>query len=169
MLTNEEIANASIEDLAKEIELHHGYGHKLYEAMGGKVFRITTTGERSMRDEALNVATYWFDSAHEQAEHLPVNFDFKGYGKALNSFAAIVGATNQDEKNKVLLKTARTNAAKDCATFSSAVRKRMKELEKDPVCKMVLDKEPQPLTPTPTTMQAIRKNRTSKKAAKTTT
>lgn len=166
MITTEAMDAMSIEELAKEIETHHAYGHTLYEAMAGKVVRINTTGEGSMRDEALNVANYWFEEANNNKGILAANFDYKGYARALTSLTCIVGATSQDAKNTTLLKTARKDAAKDCATFSSAVRKRFKELEKDPVYKLILDKEPQPITPPPSAMATARKQKAAKKAEK---
>jgi hypothetical protein len=166
MLTVEEMATMSIEELAKHIDAHHAQGSLLYTAMAGKVVRINPTGDGSMRDEALNVATYWFGEANDNKGILPANFDYKGFGSALTSLTSIIGATSQDVKNTALLKTARNHAAKDCATFSSAVRKRFKELEKDPVYKLVLDKEPQPITPPPSAEAMARKQKAAKKAAK---
>lgn len=166
MLTVEEMAAMSIEELAQHIDAHHIQGSLLYTAMAGKIVRINTSGDGSMRDEALNVATYWLEEAEKNKGILSANFDYKGYARALTSFSCIVSATSQDATNVTLLKTARNNAAKDCAAFSSIVRKRFKELEKDPVYKLVLDKESQPLTPTPSAEAMARKQKAAKKAAK---
>jgi hypothetical protein len=48
----------------------------------------------------------------------------------------------ENENSAVLLKTAHNNASKDCFWYISYIRRRVKELEQDPIFKLILQKEP---------------------------
>lgn len=143
MITSEVLSNMSIQEIAQAIEAHHQESNLLYEALGGKIIR-KTEGDGFLGDEKFATAEYWLKIAKEHRKILAMDFNLVGFEEAVIGFEFMVDYAKSNGSLTVYLKTARDKASKDCAFFCSVVRKRVKELEKDPIYALVLSNEPNP-------------------------
>jgi hypothetical protein len=143
MLSTKDLAKMSVQDLAAAIETHHHEMALLYEAMSAKMSK-QTIGEAFLSDEHLNIAEYWLKIAQDYPKILSVDFDVKRYEERVLFFKSLVNIAAQNQNTAVLLKAARDNASKDCFWNASYVRRRVKELEWNPIFKLILQKAPNP-------------------------
>lgn len=143
MMSKEELAKMSIKELSTAIDAHHQETNALYTEMATRISK-QTEGVHGMSDENVDKAVYWSKTAREHTEILPVNFNFDGFDDAAIFFETVVNIKSQREDIDIVLKNPRDIASRDCATFSSKVRKSVKEFENDPVFKLILQKEPNP-------------------------
>jgi hypothetical protein len=146
MISTKELASMSVQALATAIETHHHEMALLYQAMAAKMAK-QTVGEAFLSDENIVVAEYWLKVAKEYPKILSGDFDVNCFEEKTIFFKSIVGITAQNEKTAVLLKSARDNASKDCSWHVSYVRRRVKELELNPIFKLILQKAPNPREP----------------------
>jgi predicted O-linked N-acetylglucosamine transferase (SPINDLY family) len=147
MISSKEMAHMNVEQLAQAIETHHQELALLYQAIANKISK-ETIGEKSLKDDNLFVAEYWLKVAKDHPEILAADFDTHHFEEKLLLFKTVVDVNTQNQNAIVLLKTARDNASKDCSWYISYVRKRVKELEYNPVFKLLLQKEPNQRQPT---------------------
>ena len=143
MMSKEGLAKMSIKELSAAIDLHHQDTNALYLEMATRISKQTDS-THSMSDENVDKAIYWNKIAKEHPEILPVNFNFEGFDDASTFFETVVNIKSQREDIDIVLKNPRDIASKDCATLSSKVRRAVKELENDPVFKLISQKEPNP-------------------------
>ncbi len=141
MITVEDLATMSIKEIAEAIDAHHEEANPLYEALGNKITK-KTEGLGNLGDNRVDVAEYWLKIAKAYRSDLPMNFDISGFEEAVLGFKFMVDYASKNGNLTVKLKTARENASKDCLAFSAHVRKRIKELESNPIYALVLQKEP---------------------------
>jgi hypothetical protein len=139
-------ANRSVQDLAVAIETHHQEMYLLYQAMAAKMSK-QTIGEAFLSDDNIVVAEYWLKVAKDYPKILSLDFDVNSFEERYLFFKNVVNIATQNENIAVLLKTARDNASKDCSWNVSYVRRRVKELELNPVFKLILQKAPNPREP----------------------
>ncbi|MEN9610148.1 MAG: hypothetical protein RLZZ628_962 [Bacteroidota bacterium] len=143
MISNQDLASMSVQALATAIETHHQEMALLYQAMAAKMSK-QTVGEAFLSDDNIVVAEYWLKVAKEYPKILSVDFDVNGFEERTIFFKSIVSIMAQNENTAVLLKSARDNASKDCSWNVSYVRRRVKELEFNPIFKLILQKAPNP-------------------------
>ena len=143
MISTKEWASMSVPALAAAIETHHPEMALLYEAMAAKMSK-QTVGEAFLSDEHINVAEYWLKVAQDYPKILSVDFDVHRYEERVIFFKSVVSVAARNQHTAVLLKAARDNASKDCFWNASYVRRRVKELEFNPVFKLILQKAPNP-------------------------
>lgn len=141
MISTENLAQMSIEELAKVIKIHHQEMALLYQAMARKMSK-KTIGKAFLKDEKLILAEYWFEIAKEYPKILSVNFDINRFKEIIFFFKTMIEIDIQNENSIIFLKTAHNNASKDCFWYISYIRRRVKELQKDPIFKLILQKEP---------------------------
>jgi hypothetical protein len=128
----------------------------LYQALAIKMSKQTNS-TAFLSDKNVSVIEYWLKVAQEHPQILSAEFDVKRLEQLTSFFKSMVEISAKDENRTALLKTARDQASQDCAWFISHIRKRVKELEHNPVFKLILQKAPNPP-----------RQYTSKKAASTT-
>jgi hypothetical protein len=143
MISNRDLANMSIEDLVNSIELHHQEMDVLYHALATKMSK-QTDGTAFLSDDNVSAMEYWLKVAKEHPQILSAEFDVKRLEKLTLFFKSMVEISAKDESRAALLKAARDQASQDCAWFISHIRKRVKELEHNPVFKRILQKAPNP-------------------------
>ncbi len=143
MISTKELASMSVQALAAAIETHHQEMALLYEAMSAKMSK-QTVGEAFLSDENINIAEYWLKVAKDYPKILSMDFDVPSYEEKVIFFKSVVSVAAQNQNTAVLLKAARDNASKDCFWNASYVRRRVKELEFNPIFKLILQKAPNP-------------------------
>ncbi|MEN9609275.1 MAG: hypothetical protein RLZZ628_89 [Bacteroidota bacterium] len=143
MISSKDLANMSVEALAQAIETHQQELAQLYQAMSAKISK-QTIGEAYLGDDKVIVAEYWLKVAKDYRNILAADYNVNDFEAATTFFKAAADVTAQHGSNAVLLKDARDAASKDCAWHISHVRKRVKELEYNPIFKLVLQREPNP-------------------------
>lgn len=143
MITSEELATMSIQEIAQAIAQHQKETTLLYDAMGNKN-KKRTTGEKPMGDDKVANAEYWLRIANEQRRSLAMDFNMAGFEESVIIFKCMTDLVNANGSLSVKLKIARDDAAKDCFYFCSIVRKMVQDKSKDPVFALILDKEPNP-------------------------
>jgi hypothetical protein len=143
MISNRDLATQSIEDLARMIETHHQETHLLYQALASKM-KKQTEGTAFLSDEKVPAMEYWLKVAKEQPQMLSADFDLKGLETVTTFFKSVAQIAAEDDTRDALLKAARDNASQDCAWYLSHIRKRVKELEHNPIFKLILQKAPNP-------------------------
>ena len=141
MISVEVLETMSIKEVSEAIEVHHQEANLLYEALGNKITK-KTQGLGNLGDNRVDVAEYWLKIAKEYRNDLPMNFDISGFEEAVLGFKFMVDYASKNGNLTVKLKTARENASKDCLAFSAQVRKRIKELDSNPIYALILQKEP---------------------------
>jgi hypothetical protein len=141
MISNRDLANQSIETLAQMIETHHQETEQLYQALASKMTK-QTEGSAFLSDDNVAAMEYWLKVAKEQPQILSAGFDLKGLESVTAFFKAVASLSADNDARIALLKTARDNASQDCAWYISHIRKRVKELESNPIFKLILQKAP---------------------------
>jgi hypothetical protein len=153
MIATKDLASMSVQALATAIETHHNEMALLYQAMADKMAK-QSVGEAFLSDDNIVVAEYWLKVAKDYPKILSVDFDVNSYEERVIFFKSVVNVAAQNQNTAVLLKTARDNASKDCFWNASYVRKRVKELEFNPLFKLILQKAPNPRESTPKSVAA---------------
>ena len=143
MITSEVLATMSIQEIAQAIAEHQKETTLLYEAMGSKN-KKRTNGEKPMGDDKVGNAEYWLRVAKEQRKSLAMDFNMEGFEESVIIFRCMTDLVNANGNLSVKLKIARDDAAKDCYSFCSIVRKMVQDKNKDPVFALILEKEPIP-------------------------
>ena len=133
----------TFQDIVNAIGEKHLESNQLYEALGTKITR-KTEGDGFLGDDRVDTAKYWLNVAKLHRRILSIDFNLAGFEEAYLGFKFMVDYTKTNGSLTVYLKAARDKASKDCAAFCAVVRKRVKELEKDPVFALVLANESSP-------------------------
>jgi hypothetical protein len=147
MISSTEVANMSVEQLTRAIETHHQELFLLYQAMANKISK-KTVGEKSLKDDNTVAAEYWLKVGKEHPEMLASDFNINHFEEALLSFKSVVDIKIQNENATVILKTPRNSVSTDCSWYISYIRRRVKELEYNPIFKLILQREPNARQPT---------------------
>jgi hypothetical protein len=153
MISPKELASMSVQALAIAIETHHHEMALLYQAMAAKMAK-QTVGEAFLSDDNMVIAEYWLKVAKDYPKILSVDFDVNSYEERVIFFKSVVNVAAQNQNTAVLLKAARDNASKDCFWNASYVRRRVKELEFNPLFKLILQKAPNPRESAPKSVAA---------------
>jgi hypothetical protein len=148
MISTKDLTNMSVQDLAKAIEAHRQEMVQLYQAMATKVTK-QSSGTAFLKDNNLVTAEYYLKVAKDHPEILSATFDVNHFEAVILFFKTASDMKIQEDNMAVLLKTPRNSASQDCFWSISYVRRRVKELNDDPIFKLILQKEPNPReTPT---------------------
>jgi hypothetical protein len=143
MVSQEALLNMSNEELAKEIEAHQQRTALLFQTMANRISK-KTEGEGFMKDENVNVAEYWLNVGLNNPKIIAEDVDMTDFANKTIFFNAIVAVSTQDVQISAALKTPRDIASKDCAAYSSYVRKQVQDRQSNPVFKLIMQKEPNP-------------------------
>jgi hypothetical protein len=143
MISSKEMAHMNVEQLAQAIETHHQELALLYQAMANKISK-KTVGEKFLKDDDTASAEYWFKVGKDHPEILSADFKMNHFEESLLSFKTVVDIKVQNENGTVILKAPRDNSSTDCSWYISYIRRRVKELEYNPIFKLILQREPNP-------------------------
>jgi hypothetical protein len=153
MLTEAEVLNLSNEALAQEIEAHQNRTEFLFNVMANRM-TSGTKGLRNLGNDSVEIAEYWLKVALKYPKIIAEICNTADFGIKAIFFRVLVSVADKDGTIANILKTPRDVASKDCYWYVSYVRKRVQELESDPIFKMLLDKEPSPRPSPSSVLQA---------------
>jgi hypothetical protein len=141
MVTKEELLKMSNDELAARIAVQQQETTLMFQVMASRM-TSKTKGGRFLSNDSVDIATYWLKVGIEHPEIIAAICDVNDFGTKALFFSALVGVTDRDETISNILKTPRDIASKDCYWYVSYIKKRVQELETDPIFKMILQKEP---------------------------
>jgi hypothetical protein len=164
MLTEAEVLNLSNEALAQEIEAHQNRTEFLFTVMASRL-TSGTKGLKNLGNDSVEIAEYWLKIALKYPKIIAEICNTTDFGIKAIFFRVLVSVADKDGTIANILKTPRNIASKDCYWYVSYIRKRVQELESDPIYKMILDKEPSPRVSISDTSQAQKAAEKAHKAA----
>jgi hypothetical protein len=146
MISIKDLANMSVQDLAKAAETRQQELAQIYQAMAAKV-TPKTAGKAFLKGNNIVSADYYLNVAKNHPEILSSTFDVNDFENSILFFKTSSDMKIQEANTAVLLKTPRDQASQICCWAISYIRKRVKELEADPIFKLILQNEPNPREP----------------------
>ena len=143
MISQEALEKMTLAEITAAIKVNHDELALLNTEFAKRVTN-TTDGQSFLGDDKVESAEYYLQVVKDNRQVFPMDFSVEAFETAVIAFRLMVDTTSDNEDASIILKTPRNNASQDCNAFVVAVRRRVKELNANPIFKLILDKEPHP-------------------------
>jgi hypothetical protein len=143
MISTKDLANMSVLDLAQMIETRRQETVLIYQAIAAKITK-KSLGTAFLKANKLASAEYYLQVAKDHPEILAPTFDVNHFEEVILFFKTMQDTMLQDGNTAVILKAPRDSASQDCFWSVSYIRRRVQELQANPIFKLILQKEPNP-------------------------